>query len=210
MTGKISFLEELTARLEYLLPGQQAQFKMAPFERVLKSRVPENFVPKQSATLTLFYLIEEKPHFTLILRNSYKGVHSAQIGFPGGKKEETDVDLRATALRETEEEIGVNKNSIQVIGKLSEVYIPPSGFLVSPYVGYIDKYPHFNPDSREVQRIIEVSVEDLLNENCVSEKEVFVNAIGNSMRYPCFDFKGEIVWGATAMMLSELKEILKR
>jgi len=128
------------------LPGESAQFKMAPKERIneLKKIADVKKSAKKAGVLALFYpSVSKQTMLALILRKTYKGVHSAQIGFPGGKFEATDGSLRVTALRETEEEIGVNQNKVTVLKKLTEVYIPPSNFFVQPFLGYTNKTPNF-------------------------------------------------------------------
>lgn len=206
------FITDIRTALRRPLPGTKAQFKMAPYERVLKA-FADKIIGKQrkeSAVLCLFYPKNGEVYFTLILRNTYKGVHSAQVGFPGGKTEEVDRSLEETALRETEEEVGVNKQSIKVLGKLTDVFIPPSGYHVYPFVGYTNDAPQFIPDPKEVSKIIETPLRILMDESIVGRKKIAVSAIKIKVNYPFFDIQGETVWGATAMMLSELKELVKR
>lgn len=204
-----NFIENIKQHLSKPLPGEEIQFKMAPIERLIRdSALKENPNPKLSAVMVLFYPVDNIPYFVLMLRKTYKGVHSAQIGLPGGKKEDGDITLIDTAKRETEEEIGVKKTEINIIGTLTQVYIPPSGFLVHPFVGFVNKTTSFMPDSKEVERLIELPVSDLSNNSNVKTKSVYVNAINQEKIYPCFDFNGNIVWGATAMILNELKEIV--
>ena len=207
-----AFVTSLKTALSKPLPGQKAQFKMAPYERILKN-LTKKFIwkkPKESAVLCLFYPKNGEPHFALILRNTYKGVHSAQVSFPGGKVDEFDNSLKDTALRETEEEIGVNKSDIEILGKLTEVFIPPSGFQVQPFVGFINAAPNFTPNPDEVSKIIGVPLSILMDESIVGKKKITVSVTKLKINYPYFDILGETVWGATAMMLSELKELIKR
>ena len=206
-----TFISSLETALQRPLPGKEAQFKMAPYDRVLKL-IADAFTTKrfkESAVLCLFYPKNREPHFTLILRNTYKGVHSAQIGFPGGKVEEEDTSLEQTALRETEEEVGVQRDQVKIIGALTDLYIPPSGFLVHPFIGYLETAPEFIPDRTEVNKIIETPLSVLMDESIVGRKKITVSTTKLKVNYPFFDIQGETVWGATAMMLSELKEIIK-
>ena len=206
-----SFINALKTELGKPLPGQDAQFKMAPYDRILKviaKKLTRKKI-KESAVLCLFYPKNEEVYFVLILRNTYKGVHSAQVGFPGGKVEAGDNSFEDTALRETEEEVGVQKDLIKIIGPLTEVYIPPSGFQVHPFVGFTDTAPIFVRDPHEVSKIIETPLKVLLDDTNVGRKKITVGGTMLKVNYPFFDFEGETVWGATAMMLSELKEVIK-
>lgn len=206
------FITSLGRALEKPLPGTKAQFKMAPYERVLKAFASKIMgrPKKESAVLCLFYPKHGETYFALILRNTYKGVHSAQIGFPGGKVEETDDSLEDTALRETEEEVGIKREQIEIIGRLTEVFIPPSGFQVHPFVGFCKTLPDFEPNPDEVSKIIETPLSTLMDESNVGKKKITVSAVKLKINYPFFDIEGETVWGATAMMLSELKEMIRR
>lgn len=164
---------------------------------------------KQAGVMALFYPdANENTKLALILRNTYKGVHSAQIGFPGGKFETVDTSLKATALRETFEEIGVPIQQIDVIKQLTELYIPPSNFYVQPYIGVIRQTPHFVKQETEVSEIVEVLLSDFLDDKAVTAHEVQTshNAI---VEVPAFELNGHIVWGATAMILSEIKDLFK-
>ena len=165
--------------------------------------------PKLSAVLVLFYPFVDEPHLVLMQRNAYPGVHSAQVSFPGGKAETYDASLQATALREANEEVGVEPDLVRVSGQLTQVYIPPSGFLVEPYVGTTPSRPNFVPNPNEVQHIIEVPVRQLLDEASIQQRSIALSD-GMKIQVPAFILQDFVVWGATAMMLSETKEILQR
>lgn len=187
------------------LDGREAQYKAVPperprtdFEKILEKN------PKQAAVLALLVPGRSGAELVFILRNTYPGVHSSQIGFPGGKEEDQDSDFWQTALRETEEELGVPPDSIQKIGQLSEVYIPPSHFLVYPFVGYAKSFPKFIPDPREVSEVFTLSVKNLLHPANFYQQKVSVGSLEYSV--PAFNVEGRVIWGATAMMVSELKE----
>lgn len=160
--------------------------------------------------MALFYPDQEKEtRLLLILRKVYEGVHSNQIGFPGGKVELEDRDLLQTALRETQEEVGVPPHAVEVIRELSEVYIPPSNFLVKPYMGiYRDPKP-FVKEEKEVERIVEVFLKDFLDDANHIE-EMLSTSYAKNMNVPAYRLNGYTVWGATAMMLSEIKELLRQ
>ncbi|MBK9224271.1 MAG: CoA pyrophosphatase [Flavobacterium sp.] len=184
---------------------------MVPPERIellKKVNIQENN-PKKAAVLILLYPKNNRTHLVLIERNSYLGVHSSQIAFPGGKVEVNDPSVAFTALRETQEEIGVEMNKVSIIKAFTEVYIPPSNFMVFPFLGYVNEELQFNPEPREVASVIELSIENFLDERLVVTKEMNTS-YSNSIRVPAFKIKEYYVWGATAMILSEVKEVLKK
>lgn len=194
------------------LPGKQAMFEMAPMERVknLKTIDIEKMNPRQSAVMALFYPDEDnQTYLVLILRKTYKGVHSAQIGFPGGKVEEDDVDLEYTARRETEEEIGVPAQDITVFKTMTQAYIPPSNFYVQPFLGYCETMPEYILQESEVEDIILVDVDDFLSEEALIE-ETLSTSYATNISVPAFLLNGHVVWGATAMMLNEIKTLLNQ
>ncbi|MBI1184433.1 NUDIX domain-containing protein [bacterium] len=164
---------------------------------------------KLGAVLILLFPLENKACFPLTQRHQYKGVHSGQVSLPGGKYEAQDRNLMATALRETEEEIGVEPSKIEVIGALSTLYIPPSNFLVHPYIGFTKEKPHMKKDDFEVHELFETDLETLLHPQTVQHTRVKI-AEGLRINTPYFNLNNKIVWGATAMILSELKEILNQ
>ena len=146
--------------------------------------------------------------FALIQRPEYDGVHSGQISLPGGRFEEEDGDLTRTALRESNEEIGIQPEGVEIIGSLSELYIPPSNFMVYPFIGYTNVRPEFVPDKKEVENIIETDLADLLNDKNIKTKEIKIRN-GIKITAPCYEIDGNIIWGATAMILSEFREVIR-
>ncbi|MCT4623930.1 MAG: CoA pyrophosphatase [Schleiferiaceae bacterium] len=202
-----TFLEELNQGFSVELPGQNAQFKMVPQgrERTNLENI-EHRNPKRAAVLVLFYPVNSTPHIVLMKRNSYPGVHSDQISFPGGKFEVGDENLKQTALREANEELGIISANVEIVGELTQVYIPPSNFLVNPYVGYAKEKPSFIPELKEVTEIVEADFSSIRNLSNV--ENVAVNVRGFKMDVPAFMINGHVVWGATAMMLSELAHVL--
>ena len=131
-------------------------------------------------------------------------IHSGQIAFPGGKMDDTDANPAETAIRETEEEIGVPKSSIEVIGTLSQLFIPASNFLVIPHIGVIKQQPKFFPNPDEVRSLIPVTISSLLK--LKQDIREFPTSYG-LLQAPYFALKGHAVWGATAMMISEFREM---
>jgi 8-oxo-dGTP pyrophosphatase MutT (NUDIX family) len=146
--------------------------------------------------------------FILMRRPDYTGVHSGQISLPGGKFEPGDRDLIATAVREAKEEVGIKPSTVKIIGTLTPLYIPPSNYIVTPAVGWAEPRPEFKADPREVDEMIEVKLTDFLDDRHVQSKRIKL-FMGISANFPCFYIDGNIIWGATAMMLSEFRVILK-
>jgi len=204
-----NFISNLEKKLREPLPGDQAHRKMIPTSRNQKPRFKFPNPPKLGAVLILFYRLNNEWHFPLIQRPKYIGVHSGQIGLPGGKMEHSDKDLIATALRETEEEIGIKQDKVAVIGSLSEFYVGASNHQILPVIGYYDgNQPTFIPDNYEVAEVIEAPLETLLDERSVKSIEMTVSP-GLSLDSPYFHLSDRVVWGATAMMLSELVDVIK-
>ena len=205
-----SFVDQLESLLGMDLPGEEAQFSMAPITRKRLIDVSsENYNPKQSAVLILLFPENDSIHTILIQRGKYEGVHSGQIAFPGGRFEEGDLDLKQTALRETAEEIGITPKSINVIGCLTDVYITPSNFLVKPFIGVINHKPDFILDLVEVEKIILVNVFNLNDKSIRKEKSILQSG-GYKIKTPYFEIEGLTVWGATAMMISELNAVVEK
>lgn len=205
------FLVSLSKIKNIPLPAEASQFKMSPpFRRELISRYKEAMKDaKRAGVLAMFYPnATNETHLALILRKTYKGVHSAQIGFPGGKFEDEDKTLKHTAIRETWEEIGVPEQKIKIVKQMTEVYIPPSNFYVQPFIGVTQETPKFIKQDEEVEDIVEVSLTHFLDENNVGNKLVATTYTAK-IEVPAYELNGHIVWGATAMMLSEIKDILK-
>ena len=162
---------------------------------------------RRSAVLMLLYPHQDAAFMPLILRPEYGGVHSRQIGLPGGKVEPEDSDLLDTALREAQEEIGIDRRRVEILGELSMMYIPPSNFLVKPFVGMLDHRPEFIPQPSEVDQLIETPVSEFWNTDNQGLHKVQVRGV-NRYEVPAFTIQGHVVWGATAMMMSELLSVL--
>jgi 8-oxo-dGTP pyrophosphatase MutT (NUDIX family) len=206
-----SFLEYIPQIKLAKLPAQEAHTKMEPSERMnfIKMAQSQNKIPKVAGVLMLLYPKNGITHLALIVRNTYEGVHSAQIAFPGGKFETDDVTFDKTALRETHEEIGVLPEKVQIVKAFTPTYIPPSNFMVHPFLGVSKIELNFVPDPNEVSEIIELPISELLSDKIVTETKLSTSYM-KEIVVPAFVIQKHIVWGATAMMLSELKEVLKR
>lgn len=197
----------LVQQLQYELPGKIAHQEAAPYRKVDYDQLDLNTV-KKSGVLILFYHKNNEPHFVLIQRPEYPGAHSGQIALPGGKVEKTDKDIIHTALREANEEVGVLMTDVEVIGQLSNVYIPVSNFLVTPVIGIIDYYPDFVPEEKEVAEIIELRLSQLTAIEKLDLNKIRLST-GIQLQVPAFEFNQKIVWGATALMLNELRYMLR-
>jgi len=203
------FIDQLKADLLLELPGIDAHLKLAPEIRIndLKTlQQPTNAL--ESAVLILLYPYQSKLHTVVILRNEYDGTHSGQISLPGGKVEKTDVDYKYTALREAQEEIGIIAADIEIIGQLSRFYVIPSNFNIYPFVAFCSYRPDFHPDPVEVKKIIEIDVFNEISYNKIKTQTLsFRNKF--EIEAPGFEISGEFMWGATAMIFSELLHVLK-
>lgn len=203
-----SFIELLRKRLKEPLPGKEAQVKMAP-KPIDERRFKENSIrpPRLGGVMVLLYPDQHGIHIPLMKRPEYDGAHSGQVSFPGGKLENVDTDLIDTALRETHEEIGVPREQIEVLGNLSELFIIASNFKVLPTVGVVREKPKFIPDPIEVEDVLPMAINALNDYSIRKVKEMRFPPY--TIFSPYFDVRGEVVWGATAMMLSELAELVR-
>ena len=204
-------IEELKQKFLRPLPGALSHLKMSPRNRVddLSGDNPMMPLARRSAVLVLLFPDQGQLKTVFIKRSVYNGVHSGQISFPGGQYETTDDSFEATALRETNEEIGVPGDKIQMIGQLTDFYIPPSNFLVKVYVGYTSQKPEYIPDKKEVQSVVEVNVEDLYDGNNITQKEFYSTSRNGVVNAPTYVISGVEIWGATAMIVSELLDVLR-
>ncbi len=192
------------------LPGRAAHLEMAPENRIesLRIETPEQIAhARKAAVLILLYEINGEIYTTFIKRTTYDGVHSGQIAFPGGRHEQTDANLIDTALREAEEEVGIMRHDVTVLGSLSQLYIPPSNFLILPVVGSIGCIPNFVLQTSEVDGILQVSLKELFNEENRSVTTITSKEYG-TFQAPCYIINDEIIWGATAMVINEFKQVM--
>ena len=205
-----SFLESVVKIKHLDLFGETSHAKMSPPYRLelAEKMKAKSIDAKKAGVMALFYPnTNGETYLVLILRKTYKGVHSAQVGFPGGKFEDEDEDLMVTAIRETNEEVGVPESIVKIIKKMSPIYIPPSNFMVHPYLAVSETTPKFVKQEAEVEAIIEVTLYDFLNEaNCITTR--VPTSFNVEVDVPAFKLNGHIVWGATAMMLGEIKDLL--
>ena len=191
------------------LPGDSAH---APMRALpigdLTPRFDHSLPPKPGGVLILLYEDEDGLiRFPVIKRQEYVGAHSGQVSLPGGKAEEGE-DPIFTALRECEEEIGVNRTSLVVLGRLTNFFVIPSNFIITPVIAAANFIPAFKPDPYEVARIMSFSLNDLLKDDAIKQSEI-VAAGKFRLMAPHFEIDGEIVWGATAMMLNEFRTVVQ-
>jgi len=200
-------IKSITEELKKALPGLEAQHKMVPKSRLNDlTKEPKN--AKEGGVLLMLYEENNELLLAFIVRTEDGGVHSGQISFPGGKYEDGDNDLINTALREAEEEVGIDANKVQVLGNLTTMYIPVSNYLVYPIVGFYDGKPNFRLNPSEVAGLVEVSLGHLLDEKNRGIGTVDVR--GNKFDVPVFRVENYQIWGATAMILNEFVQVLKR
>jgi 8-oxo-dGTP pyrophosphatase MutT (NUDIX family) len=203
-----TFISVLSEKLKDALPGESAQGLMAPAYRLKPNwENIESSNPRISAVLVLLYPKEGQYYLLLMKRSADNGVHSAQVSFPGGKKEDGDIDIVHTALREANEEAGIAAEKVQVLGQLTRVYIPPSHFIVYPVLGRLEDAPRLTPGEQEVQYFLELSLHDLLDERIQVMREVTASG-GFKAEVPAYLVQDEVVWGATAIILAELKALI--
>lgn len=207
---KLSQIYKMLKGIDFsVLPGLEAQIMMAPTDRRDDIRsMGIGSSPVLSGVLFLIYPLDDGSAGTvLIQRPKYNGVHSGQISFPGGRYEVNDSDLQVTALREANEEVGVDPGRVEVMGKLSDLYIPPSNHLVSPFVGIMHEQPEFSSDPVEVESIITMPLAHFFEDHCVRDARIRLSS-GKYLPTPCYDVDGHIVWGATAMMIAEFVQLV--
>lgn len=197
------FVHKLKKALKNDLPGRDFQYRMAP-----SGRIPESTFSKlqEAGVLLCIYPDTEKLMTIFIKRPNYKGHHSGQVSLPGGKRDKSDKNLIDTALREAEEEVKLT--NVNVIGTLTPLFIPVSGFQVLPVVGYVNERPELTPQPGEVEYIITAGLAELFVENNFKWKTMSLQ--NENRKIPYYDVNGEHIWGATAMILSEFEEILRR
>lgn len=205
-----SFHQKLIQLFQAELPGEEAHKPMMPINRPLSSdALKEAIDAKESAVAVMLFEEDGIHHCALIQRPSYDGSHSGQVSFPGGKREFSDENLAFTAIRECWEEVGIQLSDNYLIGKLTSVYIPVSNFHVEPFLFYYPEKPAFKADEREVESIFTITMNELLDDSNLDQMEVKINPNLTMKNIPCFNIADKQIWGATALILNELKEILK-
>jgi len=195
--------ENIKKALSQSLPGSASHKKMLPLNRELSAQPDELLRIKHSSVLLLLYIENQELNACLIKRPSHMKHHAGQIALPGGRIEKGETALE-TALRETWEEIGITGDQIEILGSLSEIYVQVSRFQIHPFVGWLNKKPGFVINKYEVEKMIYFPLKNMKN----SFAEVELETITGTLKVPCFKFEDEIIWGATAMILSEFADVL--
>lgn len=203
------FPEKLKQELAKNLPGTEIQWEMASSDRMIRN-FPRTPGPdaRVAAVLILLYPDKGSVHTVFMQRHNYDGVHGGQISFPGGKQEDADKDIIHTAIREAEEETGIDPKGISVLGTLTPLFIPVSNMIVTPVVAWTDKKPDFNHQPEEVVFLIKAELNRFLDQSIIKIKPFEIRGEMINIKY--FDYDGHIIWGATAMILNELLTIIKR
>lgn len=197
--------ERIRHNIQNGLPGLDAQAKMAPFKQAITMKPLDDH--RKAGVVALLYPKDGEVHILFIIRGYHpKDRHSGQIGFPGGKYEDTDEDMLDTALREVEEEIGVHRSSIEILTPLTERYLIPSNFLISPFLGFVPMRPDFILQEEEVAEIVEIPI-SMFQKNIKKNKDID-SPSGVMKNAPYYDLDGRTLWGATAMIMSEIEAII--
>lgn len=203
-----SFIQKIQTRLAAPLPGIPAQLKMAHVTRSKYVAPPPH--ARQAGVMATLFPKNNEWHVVLIQRNpNDRDQHGGQISFPGGKAEPEDGTMLKTALRETEEEVGIAQDKVKVLGSLSQLYIPVSNFQVHPFVGYLDHQPDYIIQEAEVSKVIETPLSHFHDPATKNITDIRINQHLSLKNVPYYDVEGKILWGATAMMMSELITLIE-
>ena len=202
----LHFIAQLKIVVGNDIPGERSHQKMqVNYDKSFELPFSKNN-STPAAVLILLYLEDNEIHFFLTKRSNELEHHKGQISLPGGTQEENE-KLTHTALRETQEEIGINKTSISIIGSMTPLFVPVTGFMINPFIGYSLNKLEPTPDPLEVEAIFSVNISDLLNEaNRTIDKR---NIRGYDVEVPYFKLNNYEVWGATSMILSEFRDLIK-
>lgn len=195
--------EDIEKALKGILPGEKSHRKMLPPNRVLKVTPEDKNQVKYSSVLLLLFQENDELYTCLIKRPSHMKHHARQIAIPGGRIEKNETPIE-TALRETSEEIGIQAKHIKILGSLTEFYVEVSRFQIHPFVGWLNKKPTFKLNADEVEKAIIFPLKKLK----LPFNNIEMQTVSGKLNVPCINFDGEIIWGATAMILSEFSDVL--
>jgi 8-oxo-dGTP pyrophosphatase MutT (NUDIX family) len=202
--------EIIKQKLTKPLPGVASHLKMAPIDRVDEIRQLTDYrdSARKSGVMILLFPENNTLKVILIRRSTYVGIHAGQIAFPGGRYEESDITTEKTAYREIEEEIGIPPEKIEIVGQLTDMYAQASNFLISVFVGYISERPELRPQEREVDDIFTIDIDAFLNPDVIQTKEFKVQTTDIPVKAPYYKVEGIEIWGASAMVIAELLDMI--
>jgi 8-oxo-dGTP pyrophosphatase MutT (NUDIX family) len=196
-------IQKIQISLSKELPGKEAQYKMAPSDRAIREQALNLKPIKKSAVLILLFFKDEQLNLLLTQRAKYDGPHSGQISFPGGKFEEAqDKNLLDTAIREVYEEINLSSENFKILGQLTKLIIPISQICVQPYLAFCNDISKAKADGFELTELYKVPLSIFRDNKNIKWKTQ------KGLEYPYYDFNKKVIWGATAMMISELNELI--
>jgi 8-oxo-dGTP pyrophosphatase MutT (NUDIX family) len=206
-----SWIQILREELQKPLPGWEAQQLMSPPSRKALQDYIDLINPQTKKSAVSLILTEKnnQKSFVLIKKTSNSGSHSGQFGLPGGKVEPNDPNYIYTAFRETQEEIGLTLNHDNLLGKLSEMFIPPTNYLIYPYISFVEEINEVKLQEEEIEDLFFIPIASLLDPKNIMEME-FMTSYAFKVTSPCYDLNGCKVWGATAMILSEFAAVAKK
>ncbi len=204
--GVQDIIGSLKNKLAGPMPGLKAQLGMIPHPRPgNKAYFEVEDSSLKAGVLLLFYPSKDRLHLVLTRRTEEVDFHKGQISLPGGRQERGE-SLEQTAMREAQEELEIDPDTIQILGRLTPLYIPPSNYCIYPVVAISERRPDFRPAAQEVAEVLEIPVEHLLDPQNVHREMWIIR--GADIEVPYYFFKGHKIWGATAMVLAELIDIL--
>jgi len=211
MQNDASFIKSIKNAIQNNLPGEESHVSMTPYKRGKSSDARKNasFVKLSAIAIHLF---KEKStndwQIILIKRTSNMSSHKNQIAFPGGKVDKTDADYVFTAKRESFEELGIDVNKGELLGQLTPVYIPVSNFDIYPFVFYHKNTPQIMPNKMEVENYYKLKIKELFKPETI-DTFTYKNENGIQIKnVPCFKIKQLTIWGATALIINEFKELI--
>ncbi|MFA7272809.1 MAG: CoA pyrophosphatase [Crocinitomicaceae bacterium] len=208
-SSAINWFDHLNEWIPDKLPGEKVHLELSPMRALSSEAIKTAKNVRESAVAVHVFEKENDLQIVLTQRNTYDGAHSGQVSFPGGKKEARDENLLFTARRESFEEIGLPMQAGTLIGSLTDIYIPVSNFSVKPYVIYHEReIEGLSPDPREVESIFFLPRKVLIDKNTLTKRNIHIQAGFTLNDVPCFIYGNYVIWGATAILLNELKHIL--
>jgi len=203
----MTLVDRIKKNLDVGLPGLSALYEMAPMARMEHEAMIETYTA--AAVLALIYPKNEEWHMVFIQRASHKkDVHSAQIAFPGGRVEAEDQSMIHAALREANEEVGLDPEEVTILAELTPTKIPVSGFEVFPVLAITEKPPEFVRQESEVEEVIEIPIASIIDPSMKKKMNIKISSGRELQDVPIFNFNNRIIWGATSMILNEVIQIL--